>query len=228
MAYIRGDGAELRRVADEVADDPRQRRDVDQWRIIALAGMFALFEGDLDAARHLTDEALPIGREPWGESGEVVHGLVHLIIDAVDRDLGRSLDRWRGIAGAVPSDAMRATQAWVEAVAGDLATARHLADRIRPRIGLLAENFMGGMGLVGLANAVVELEDGDYLAEIDAVLEPVGDIMLGHPWAPSYAAAHLRMRIAEALESTEATAHRSTARGIYERVGAISLIPMLG
>lgn len=227
MIYNRGDGAELRAIADELAADPRQRRDVDQWRTTALAGTFALFEGDLEAARRLTEQALPLGSEPWGESGEVVHGLVHLIIDAVDGDLGRSLDRWRAIAHAVPSDAMRATQSWVEAIAGDLAVARQLVDRVRPRLTLLAENFMGGMGLVGLTNAVAELEDGDYLAEIDAVLAPIDDLMLGHPWAPSYAAAHLRTRIAQALNSPDIDAHRANAVAIYERLGAPSLIELL-
>ncbi len=91
--YWRGDGERLERLAAELAADPRNRRDVDQWRTTALAGMAALFVGRYNEARQHTDKALPLGREPWGEAGKVVHGLVHLLIDVLEATPERSVDR---------------------------------------------------------------------------------------------------------------------------------------
>lgn len=226
--YWRGRGDELRGLADELAADPRQRRDVDQWRTTALAGAFALFAGDLDLARAKTDQALPLGSEPWGESGKVVHGLVHLVVDLLAGDVGPSIDRWRQIAADVPSDAMRSTLAWAEAAGGSLATARDLVERVRPRMALLADNFMGGFGLVGLANAAVLLEDVEVLAELEPVLRPLGGQMLGHPWAPSLAGAHVLALVADGLgDAVGAARCRSDARAIYDLLGAPALAGLL-
>ena len=96
--YWRGEGETLWALADELDADPRQRRDVDQWRTTTLSGTEALFAGRFDEARSLTDAALPLGRQPWGESGQVVHALVHLIVDILGGVPEQSLARWAGIA----------------------------------------------------------------------------------------------------------------------------------
>ncbi len=59
----------------------------------------------------------------------MVHALVHLLIDVLDGVPGGSLERWRKIAQTVPSDNMRATNAWVEAIAGDRTAAGEILDR---------------------------------------------------------------------------------------------------
>ncbi len=131
--YWRGLGGQLRDLAADLRDDPRQRRDVDQWRTTALSGCFALLDGDLDEARRLADQALPLGEEPWGEAGEVVHALVHLVADVIDGESATTLENWRVVSERVPSDAMRAMRAWAEARWGDRDAAAGLIDRIVPR-----------------------------------------------------------------------------------------------
>ncbi len=222
--YWRAEGTELRELAAEIADDPRHRRDVDQWRMTALDGTFALWNGDLEAARRLTDKALPLGREPWGEAGRVVHALVHIVIDMIDGEPERSLDRWREIASAVPSDSMRATWSWVEAVAGDSTRANQTIDELIPHLNRMAENFMGGMGLIGAAETVIALERADLVAPLEDVLRPLDDVILGHPWAPSKAAADVLSRLGVLAGDTEAArADAAKAVALYERLGATTL-----
>jgi hypothetical protein len=222
--YWRGEGERLWQLADELEADPRQRRDVDQWRTTTLNGTEAIFAGRFDEARRLTDAALPLGRDPWGESGRVVHGLVRLLIDVLDDDPEQSVERWRDIARSVPSDNMRATRAWVEAIAGDPVIAGELLDAIAPRLGGMAENFMGGFGLVGFGEAALALGRDDLSDALRNVLEPMNDRMLGHPWAPSVAAADVLSRIQHrAGNSAAAEANRQRASSLYERLGAQSL-----
>ncbi len=223
--YWQGNGAELDEISVQLWDDPRQRREVDQWRMAALSGMTALFQGSYELARSETDRALPLGREPWGEAGQVVHGLVHLLIDVIEERPAESLERWRSVAEMVPSDAMRATQAWVEALAGDAEIANGLLDRIRPRFSRLPENFIGGFGLVGFAEAAVVLDRSDLFDDILAVLDPLSDRMMGHPWAPSFAAGDVAARISERRGDTKAAKRqRAVAAELYQKLGAPALL----
>lgn len=222
--YWRGDGEALWRLAEELEADPRQRRDVDQWRVVTLSGTEAIFVGDHDEARELTDTALPLGREPWGESGRVVHALVHLLIDVLDGRAEASRQRWATIAETVPSDNMRATWAWVEALTGDAAAAGAVLDDVAPRLDRMSENFMGGFGLVGFAEAALALGRDDLHPALCTVLEPLADRMLGHPWAPSLAAADPLCRILARMGDTAAAdRHRTTALSLYERLSAATL-----
>ena len=226
--YWRAQGIELRELAAEIADDPRHRRDVDQWRMAALGSTFAFFAGDLEEARRLADQALPLGREPWGEAGQVVHGLVHLIIDVTAGEPERSLERWREIARSVPSDAMRATRSWVEAVAGDRDAANRTIDDVAPHFGRLAENFMGGMGLVASAETVLALDRHDLVEPLRAVMGPLESVMLGHPWAPSRAAPDVLSLLdlmAGDVEAARANVERALA--IYDGLGAATLADSL-
>ncbi len=226
--YWRGEGESLWTLADELESDSRQRRDVDQWRTTTLSGTEALFAGRFGEARDLTDAALPVGRKPWGESGEVVHALVHLVIDVLDGVPRDSRDRWARIASAVPSDNMVATRAWVEAAGGDGGLANELIDAVAPRVALMAENFMGGFGLVGAAEAVLALDRADLMPPLRAVLEPLNDRMLGHPWAPSLAAADVLARLdARAGDDAAATANRTRALALYEQLGATTFAERL-
>ena len=219
--YWRGEGEELWRLAEELEADPTQRRDVDQWRTITLAGTMALFNGEFAEARQLTDEALPLGREPWGESGRVVHALVHLLIDLLDDSIGNSLDAWRQVAVNVPSDSMRATLAWVEAEAGDVGEATSVIESLGDRLDAMAENFMGGFGLVGYAETVLKLDRVDLFAPLIGVLDGLGDIMLGHPWAPSLATSDLLGRLHARVGDDEAADHHQVAAGrLYADIGA--------
>lgn len=227
--YWRGDGERLWQVADDLDADPRQRRSVDQWRTATLAGTEALFASRFSEARELTDAALPLGKEPWGESGEVVHALVHLLIDVLDGVAAQSLDRWRAIASAVPSDNLLATRAWVEAASGDARLAGDLLDAVAPRVGLMAENFMGGFGLVGMAEAAIALERDDLAPMLRSALEPLNDRMLGHPWAPSVAAADVLCRLDQLVgEDDAASDNRARALDLYDRLGAKTLSDRLG
>lgn len=226
--YWRGEGEQLWRVADELDADPRQRRSVDQWRTATLSGTDALFDGRLAEAREFTDLALPLGKEPWGESGEVVHALVHLLLDVLEEVPERSLDRWRTIAAKVPSDNMMATRAWVEALTGDAQLASDLLKAVAPRIGRMAENFMGGFGLVGASMATVALDRVDLVPRLREVLQPLNDRMLGHPWAPSFAAADVLSRLDLMVgDEVAASENRGRARDLYQRLGASSLLERL-
>ncbi len=222
--YWRGNGEALRELADELRDDPRQRRDVDQWRARTLTGTYSLFEGDYDEAREITDSAVPLGIEPWGESGRVVHALFQLFANVLDGRPQDSLQIWIDTATSVPSDSMRATRAWVEALAGDAEVASELLDPITPRLQAMAENFMGGFGLAGFAGAVIALERHDLIEPLAAVLEPLADRMLGHPWAPSFAAAELLAGLDElAGDVKAANARCQQALELYQSLGATSL-----
>ncbi len=226
--YARGEGEALWELAAEIADDPRHRREVDQWRMTSLAATFALFDGDLERARKLADEALPLGREPWGEAGLVVHGLVHLLIDVTAGEPERSLERWREVARTVPSDAMRASWSWVEALAGDRDTAGATVEGVVPRLGRLAENFMGGMGLVGAAETALALDRPNLIQPLREVLQPLNAVMLGHPWAPSRAAADvLSLLDVRAGDSTAAETNSAMALDLYQRLGATTLAETL-
>ena len=80
---------------------------------------------------------------------------------------------------------------------------------------------MGGFGLVGATEAVVALGREDLVAPLRATLTPLSDRMLGHPWAPSFAAADLLCRLDKmAGDSKAATGHRDQACLLYERLGA--------
>ncbi len=204
--YWRGLGTELRQLADALRDDPRQRRDVDQWRTTTLNGTFALFDGETGRAREFTDRALPLGEEPWGEAGQVVHALVHLVIDVLEGEATTAVPNWRRIVELVPSDAMRATRAWAEARFGDRAAADESIDQAVSRLDLLTVNFMGGFGLVGLGEATILLERVDVVPTLAAALEPLADQMLGHPWAPCFAAADVLARLYRLVEDDGACA----------------------
>ena len=222
--YWRGQGVELRELAAEIADDPRYRREVDQWRMTALDGTFALWAGDLDEARRLTDRALPLGREPWGEAGRIVHALVHLIIDVTAGEPERSLERWREIAVSVPSDSMRATWSWVEAVAGDRDVADRTISEVAPYFERMSENFMGGMGLVAAAEAVVALDRHDVVEPLRELLLSLNGIVLGHPWAPSRAAPDvLSLLDMMVCDEAAAQAHAEQALAVYDDLGAATL-----
>ena len=224
VLYWQGLGSELRDLYAEIEADPRQKRDVDQWRSTALAGTLSLFEGDLAAARLAADEALQLGREPWGEAGRVVHGLVHLLIDVLNGTAEGSLDRWERIAEEVPSDSMRATRAWAEAMWGDPAVARELLDAVAPNADQLAENYMGGFGLVGCAEAVLRLGAAEHVDHLRATLMGLTPRMLGHPWAPSLAVADVLCRLGLMQgDEAEAARHRAEALETYTRIGADSL-----
>ena len=223
--YWRAMGDELAELTTELRNDPRQRRDVDQWRTTALSGAFALFEGDFDSSRQLADRALPLGEEPWGEAGQVVHALVHLLIDTLEGGTTTAVERWNQIGQLVPSDSMRATRAWAEARWGDRDVANALVNQVSPRIGLLADNYMGGFGLVGLAEASILLGRRDIMPALIETLAPLSDQMLGHPWAPSLAAADPLARLQRLIGddgSAELAAGR--ARELYDRLGATSLL----
>ena len=226
--YWRGLGDELVQLAAELRDDPRQRRDVDQWRTTTLDGTFALFAGETERAREYTDQALPLGEEPWGEAGQVVHALVHLVVDVLEGDSATAVGNWRRIGELVPSDAMRCVQAWAEARFGDRATAEQLIDQPATRLDLLTVNFMGGFGLVGLGEAVILLERVDVVPALVPVLEPLADQMLGHPWAPCFAAADVLARL-HRLAGNDEESHLAAARArrLYDRLGAESFTDRL-
>ncbi len=226
--YWRGDGEALWQLADEVEADPRQRRDVDQWRTTTLTATDALFNGRFDEARNLTDAALPLGRQPWGESGQVVHALVHLVINVLDGVPEDSLARWDEIVSSVPSDNMIATRAWAEAVGGNADTAGELIDSVTGRFDLMADNFMGGFGLVGAAEAVLALNRDDLVEPLRDVLTPLSDRMLGHPWAPSFAAGDVLCRLdLLAGDQKVAARHRDQALDLYSRLGATTFADRL-
>jgi hypothetical protein len=90
---------------------------------------------------------------------------------------------------------MRSTLAWVDAVAGDRDAASATLDDLAGRVGRMADNFMGGFGLVGYAEAAIALDRADLVPMLRVVLEPLSDRMLGHPWAPSFAAADRLARL---------------------------------
>jgi hypothetical protein len=161
--------------------------------------------------------------EPWGEAGEVVHSLVHLAADAVEGESATAVDNWQRVSARVPSDAMRANRAWAEAQWGDREAAGELIDRVVPRVGLLAQNFMGGFGLVGLSEAAILLERTDVVPDLVGELTPLAGQMLGHPWAPCFAADDVLARLQHlAGDAEEVTATSTRAYELYDRLGATS------
>ncbi len=115
---------------------------------------------------------------------------------------------------------MRATRAWVEALRGNGEAAGELLDSSAPRFALLANNFMGGFGLVGAGEATLILQRSDLVEPLREVLRPWADRMLGHPWAPSLAAADVLSRL-DAMQGDHESAavHRDQALDLYRRLG---------
>ncbi len=88
---------------------------------------------------------------------------------------------------------------------------------------MLSENYMGGFGLVGLSEAVILLERRDIVPDLVAELIPLEGQMLGHPWAPSFAAADVLARLLALVGDDGAAAVSSAgAFELYDQLGAVS------
>jgi len=224
--FWRGDGAAYRRAAASFdLSDPRIAAN-DMTVGSQLQACVALFDGRTAHARELADHALAIGS--WGDASIGNHGWQLLLADWLD---GRVVDsRARAAAayrryGGQPT---RLTHAWTEAVAGEVAGALTLLERVgRARLARIPELFLGSIGLAAGAEAVVTLGAVMWAEPFLEALAPIGDQMCGVPWAPFPAAAFYAGQLHALLGDVEAADRSFThATGLHERMRAPAFVAL--
>lgn len=226
--YFRADGALLRRERD--AFDPADALPgIWEWRNLQLTSLIAAMEGDIVSAREHCDAAGRIGQAFWGESSPVLHGLGQLFCDAISGDWNRSLEMFQFLHAVNESPLIAAPFAWSLARNGDLASARKTLASIRiESFSWFSEHMVGGHALIAAAEAATLVEDLPRAAAIEEALTEVSELLLGLPWAGSFAAAHsLSKLLALRGESKMAEEYKTMAHQVYNRAGAPALAALL-
>ncbi|MFW2382567.1 MAG: hypothetical protein ACN4GZ_12470, partial [Acidimicrobiales bacterium] len=115
--------------------------------------------------------------------------------------------------------------AWSQVLAGDLEGARTTFQFVEPSsLDWFPEHLVGGIALVAAAETAVAVEDAAMSEAAAEQLEPLGSLMLGLPWAPSFAAADSLALLAHHRgDSNAETTWRQRAIGLYEALGAPAL-----
>ncbi|NNF53086.1 MAG: AAA family ATPase [Acidimicrobiales bacterium] len=220
--FARGD--RFRAEANRFATPDEHRRNIDYWRNDVLNGAVALFEGRFDEARVRFDEASYRGRGCWGESGPVLHAFSHLCLDALTGS-STSAEMLDAVAREIPSPIIYSCQAWAQVLSGDLAQARTTFQSVAPSsLDWFPEHLVGGIALVAAAETAVAFDNAAMTAAVSEQLEPLGSLMLGLPWAPSFAAADsLALLAHHRRDSAAEDKWRQQAIGLYETLGAPAL-----
>ena len=116
--------------------------------------------------------------------------------------------------------------AWAAAGAGDLDRARTVLAGFRPRnLGWFGEHILGGNSLIAAGEAALLVDDEPLIHAARVQLEPFAELVLGVPWACSFAAGDTLSRLA-VRQGDEAAAEefRTTARSRYESLVAPALL----
>jgi hypothetical protein len=220
--FARGD--DLRVEAAHHLTPPGSRRNIDFWRYESLNATIAAIEGRFDEAAGRYDEAGLRGPMCWGDSGPVLQGLAHLFLDAMSGS-ARSEPILGRAASHFPSQLLLACHAWSLVLADAGREAEVVMSKISPTaVPFFAEHLIGGNGLIALAEVSIALGHTELATAAEKELETVKDLVLGLPWAPSFAASHALSRLAEFRGDGEAAGRwRRQAERSYEALGAPAL-----
>ena len=224
-----GRGEAFRSEAARFITPDDQRRNIDYWRHEVLNGAVAVFEGRFEEARTRFDEASHRSRACWGDSGPVLHAFAHLCLDALTGS-SNAVGLLDVVASELPSPIIHACQAWSQALSGDIERAKTTFQLIDvSSLDWFPEHLVGGIALVAAAETAVAVDDSRMGAAVAEQLEPFGSLMLGLPWAPSFAAADSLALLAHHRgDKKAANEWRQQALALYETLGAPALAAHLG
>ena len=224
--YWHGDGPALRREVELSQSDPRQNRNIDQWRRTVLNGTLDCLAGDVQRARNSFDEASRLGEDCWGESALMLHALARLCCDVVEGvGPADTATQFESLVARLPSPMAAVGWAWTLVRAGQLDHAAKVLDRVRPAsLSWFAEHITGGAALMAAAEVGMALERADWTDAAEIQLLRLEPLMLGLPWAPCVASSHALARIAAYRGDLGAVErYVAQASALYDRLGARAL-----
>ena len=220
-----GRGHELREVAS--FDDIRTgAQPITEWRDSVLASTLATFAGSFDEARRQCHEGGAIGQRYWGESSHALHALGLLFIDSVSSEWSESCEVLDFLVEMSGEQILLAPLAWSLAATGDEVRSRDVLARIRPsNLKRFGEHIIGGNALVAYAETALLLDDPALVSRSSELLSPYSHLVLGTPWACSFAAADSLSRLAAHRgDAVSERAHRQTAESLYRSLDAPALL----
>ncbi len=228
-AFMRGRGAELRRVTEGDADRMAAQPIV-EWRNLVIESTLAAFDGEIAEARELCDRASEIGEIYWGESAYSLQGYGHFFYDLLSGDWSRSFEMMDLLVAFDGSPVFLPGLALTAHHVGDMDKLDEMRERLRPaRWGELSEHIIGGNALVAAAELALVLDDDALADGAEKALAPYHGLVMGVPWsAASLAAADPLARLAARRgDHVAAAKYRDTARSLYEGLEAPALVERL-
>ncbi|MCP3985206.1 MAG: hypothetical protein GY723_12520, partial [bacterium] len=185
--------------------------------------------GEFDLARRFCDEGGATGEPYWGESSYPLHALGLLFIASVSDDWDRAAEMLDLLVGASGAPVLVPSQAWALAAAGDHDRAAEALGRLRStHLAWFGEHILGGNALIAAGEVALLIGDDELAASAFEHLLPFKDIVLGVPWACSFAAADTLSRLAAHRgDTTEAAAFADRACELYTSLDAPTLIARL-
>ncbi|MEM9613914.1 MAG: AAA family ATPase [Actinomycetota bacterium] len=226
LALLRGDGPAFR---DAVGFDPDRlaSQPIAEWRDLTLGGTLLGFAGDIDGSRDRFDRAAEMGERFWGESSFSLHAMGHLFLDLVSGRWTRSrelLELAHAFADgeSIFSVFLAPTALAIHHQGGREAEVAELSSRLGGRqMRSYPEHILGGNALIACGELALARDDDELATLTEAALEPLADLCLGLPWAPSLAAADVLARFAARRGDTAAAdRHRAQAMEIYAALDA--------
>lgn len=200
-----------------------------EWRDLSLRSTFAAWNGDIDEALELCEDAYSCGYLFWGDSSEYVYALAQLFMALLSNQWQRSVEVIETLYAADTSQLILLPATWANLAAGNHRRGRELAALIKPAVlPRLGEHILGGNALIAAAEAALLLDDEALISAAESALLPYQNLMLGVPWASALAAADSLSRIAQWRgDSKLAEKHRSNALATYTRLQAPALAKRL-
>lgn len=220
-----GRGRELREVAS--FDDIRTgAQPITEWRDAVLGSTLATFAESFDEARRLCHDGGATGQRYWGESSHALHALGLLFIDSVSGDWSESCDALDFLVEASDAHILLAPLAWSLAATGNDERSREVLSRLRPSDPeRFAEHIIGGNALIAYAEVALLLDDAALVSRAADLLQPYSHLVLGTPWACSFAAADSLSRLAAHQgDKSGEKAHHATAESLYTSLDAPALL----
>ena len=220
-----GMGKEFR--LEALSDETRLRsQPITEWRRLVLNSTLRAFEGDLETAGQLCDEAGSIGEQFWGDASRYLHALGQVFVAELEGKWDRALELLEPMETTDPTGLATVHAAWAHLSNGDPDHGLRLADSFSwDRLGWFAEHILGGNALVAAAEVALLADNDEMARTAERHLTPFADLMLGVPWACSLAAADPLSRLAKRRGDTDlASTHTATARDIYRRLSAPTLL----
>lgn len=225
-----GDGQGFRDAAR--VDEMRvQAQPIAEWRDLALRSTLAAFNGDFVVARRCSDDAAGIGEPYWGDSAPVLHAFGQLFIDSLANDWKNSLALFDMIVSVTNSMMFLPAAGWTHAMNGDMDYARDIAAKLCARkesFTWFGEYILGGNILVPAAELALAVDDDELCTVAEEALAPFSHLVLGVPWACSFAAADPVARLARRRgDDAAADAYEQQARDLYGSLDAPALLARL-
>ena len=221
----RGLGDELRDVAS--FDDIRTgAQPITEWRESVIGATLATFSGNFDEARRLCHDGGATGQRYWGESSHPLHALGLLFIECVSGDWSESREALELLVEVSDAQVLLAPLAWSLAATGHKARSHEVIQRLhRPNLDRFGEHIIGGNALIAYAETALLLDDQTLIEHSSKLLNPFSHLVLGTPWACSFAAADSLSRLAERLGDTASKqTHLQTAQALYRSLDAPALL----